>query len=730
MGAPKVTLTGLQKNKLIKLLDNPPLSPNMAATGDINPNLRVFVANFDGTENDRDDVRSLRAKGEHQTLIATFDDEFASADPNVLVSKYYKGVGTSGNVARAKLDATLGFGCVGNAERAYRDLSKAVEAWRLQNPLMQVHVHVTGFSRGAATALHFMNLVDRRGVWPVEQGHFHSRQMTKAMQPGAVKTSAVLLDTVSTGQEEALMLTLPETAVSVLHIVAGAEKRRTFALTSLGGVNDRNLISSDWSLAKGVKPPVEGTAFTPEGTFLYRRLHQIVVDGACHSDVAGSYGEGNIGRVTKFMAMNFQLSLGLPVRSRARPTLSQIQTAFAHDSRNGIFSITKLLDAADAVIGNEQKIRKTRPIKTPAWNGDLIQTTVLSLFKDGDDGTKETIASAKTRISIALEPGQSLPTEDDCKKRYRLSYKPGKDGKYKFTSRSPLFDIQPDSKGQPRILFDGRIIDDLDWEGSVVRKVINQESGYSLGLAIDYKRQMVPMTDYGQKIKFGETQGLTAKLLNNSKDPWPHESYQAIKMLNAYPYRRLDSKYDPSEDLTPAKAAGLMAACMDNAAKTLHAEFPDIGQIKIVHRWFGAAFMKGSPLYSDALDVSAMVTTLTPQGTTHLKPINVRNPAHSPVEIALQWRIENMNDALNEVRNLLREEGFDVGTKCNLVMEMQALSIQEKPAATVNMDKEIARLIEPDETTPVIYQGMATNSYADDSRDREGEIGRFMYPMH
>lgn len=670
MTTPTIALTGAQKNDIHKALDSLALSPNFAATGDINPHLRVFVVSFDGTENNGSNVKD----GAHQTLVATLSQNLVPS--KTLESRYYSGVGVGSNYILSKLDAATGFGCKAKADEAYLDLVHAAEQWRREDPLVQVHVHVIGFSRGAATALHFMNKVDKLGIEPVRPGHYAYRPVPKALSPGAVKTSAVLLDAVATGQNLFLDLSLPATAVSVLHLVAGSEERSLFPLTPLGAPDKLN--SSDWSLVKGVTSPVSTTQFGDDGSFLYRRLHQISLNGARHSDVGDAYGDGYLGRVAQYLALEFQASLGLAVPASIKPHFADIQNSFGHDSR---YLFDKLVDGVSEVLGAEVSREKvTRSIKSskPApWSGDLIQTASLKLVKDG-----LTLETRKIRLPIALAPGQDLPTERDCNRRHRLEYHPASDTRpLRFSSRTGLFKVTQGP--QPRLLFNNAPIDDLQGSDSIFERVLDPSLGFDLHVDISYKKQMVPLTDVGQKIQHGATLSLDRR--EPRPDPWPAAIRESIKVVNGY-----SSRLPKDKNPTQAEALAIMSQCMQAAAATIKEEFPDTEKVRIRHRSFGQPGLKNSPLAADEITISCQGVPGHVGNEPGRKDFGLmftsRTKSTTPTQYALKARMQDMSEALNMVRECFQKEGFEVVDRgADLLLDMNPKSVPAKQLALIDV---------------------------------------------
>lgn len=638
-----VHLTGAQKNELHKIIHQPALSPNFAQTKEKNPHLKVFIVNFDGTENNSSNIK----KGLNQTLAATLaqsiiQDEFTE-------SRYYTGVGTGANYVLAKLDAMVGYGCKEKAEEAYRDLITAAQRWRTQDPLVQVHVHVVGFSRGAAIGLHFMNMVDRQGIEPLKPGHFAHRPVPKAFMPGAVKTSAVLLDTVSTGQDLFLSLSLPPSAISVLHLVAGSEERSFFPVTNLA--NEEKLSNSDWSLAKGVQAPYASTKFGVDGSFLYKRMNQIVIPGARHSDVGDAYGEGQLGKVAAYLASEFQSSLGLPVPQPVKPHFSDIQKAFGHDSR---YINDKLRQSMSGILGlestRENVKREINQAQASAWNGDMIQTASLSLKKDG-----ETIEIQRVRLQIPHLPGDPFPNKSDCNKRHRLEYHPKSETRaLRFSSRTGLFKVEETPEGT-RLLFKGKPIDDIMSENSVFKKVMDGDSGFDLHVDISYKKQMAPLTDAGQKIKPFETMDLD--LRPERKDPWPDGIREKLKFLNAY-----NSRENHEPVLSQIDAVELMSQCMEFASKTIKEEFPDTQTIRMQNRNLNLSELKHTAYFKDQISLSCAGVPGFPQAdSVNSKAMfSSSSKAINPRQFTLKARMQDMESALNLVRAELKKGNFDV----------------------------------------------------------------------
>lgn len=379
MASPSFPLTGAQKNAFHAAVEQPPVVPDFARTGEANPNLRVFVVNFDGTQNDRTCIPD----GERATLVAACDERLQPHEGPVLQSRYYKGVGTGGSRVRRLVESAFGEGCIRNAEAAYNDLARQVSQWRQVEPESQVHVHVVGFSRGAATALDFLNLVHERGalsdLYAIEGD-------PDDLGPGKVYTSAVLYDTVSTGQGGTLKLTVPRTCVAALHLVAGGEERTLFPLREISEAADCEL-----SIGKNVRLPG-----APEiaRSLHYRRLHEITLPGARHSDVGGSYGDGGIREVSQYLAESFQASLGLPIVPK-KPSFRNIQECHFHDSR--------FIQLYNDPAARQNALRETEAVQHTTWDGAYIACTRI---EGVGDAPAESVSKGKLALKGQVHPFQ------------------------------------------------------------------------------------------------------------------------------------------------------------------------------------------------------------------------------------------------------------------------------------------------------------------------------------
>lgn len=220
-------------------------------------NRHVFFAIFDGTWNDRD-------KSGEKTIPAKLSEqleELAKGDSKYTV-KYYPGVGTRTSFIKRIFEGIFGRGTKKNAEGAYEDLQELIDD---KNGILP-HVYAIGFSRGAASARHFLNTVDES---------YSVIQVPKGRLLADARLYALLFDTVATGQHTDLQLQIPENMTSVLHLVAESEQRELFPVVR-------------------INKPLTNDLFE-------NRFVEIDLPGT-HSDIGGGYGD-------KLEGLTYYLSL-------------------------------------------------------------------------------------------------------------------------------------------------------------------------------------------------------------------------------------------------------------------------------------------------------------------------------------------------------------------------------------------------------------------------------------
>ncbi|WP_318486106.1 DUF2235 domain-containing protein [Photobacterium leiognathi] len=213
----------------------------------------VYFFAFDGTNNDRDHFDQDK---EQRTAVGYLSSVLEGNGYNV---RYVQGPGVDDFS-----DSIFCHTCQTKAEGALEKLKADLEG--TPSNITDVKIVVLGFSRGAAIARHFTNLVSH--TWP-------SNSQTR------VSTYSVLFDTVATSVTDKLLLGIAPTSEYLIHFVARDERRKTFPV-----VIDEDLAYKQKTLSRA--PNIQTTP----------RFSQVELPGV-HSDIGTSYksGIGNYYRV-------------------------------------------------------------------------------------------------------------------------------------------------------------------------------------------------------------------------------------------------------------------------------------------------------------------------------------------------------------------------------------------------------------------------------------------------
>ena len=174
-----------------------------SATSQVNPNQFIYFAAFDGTNNDKNKLSTSGTT--QQTNVGQLFDQIKNAnisDPNVSTG-YYPGVGTGGENGGFDARSTNPTPYVRQAaERAYLDFSRDALAWLAADNTRvprDITTAMTGFSRGAGTAIAFAQILNERGLTKTDG--------SVVLAPGQVPVvSTILFDPVLTGIEGNLSL--------------------------------------------------------------------------------------------------------------------------------------------------------------------------------------------------------------------------------------------------------------------------------------------------------------------------------------------------------------------------------------------------------------------------------------------------------------------------------------------------------------------------------------------
>ena len=273
--------------------------------------VRIYKVAFDGTLNDHSRVPS----GERETLVARIAT-LVQAD------NYYPGAGMQGSSIDYS-DAATGRSGIAIATDAEKKFYTQAKIWLKQNPDTDIRVFVAGFSRGAATARHFINLVSNE--WPQ---YFNS-------DINNPRFYALLYDTVATGQQDRLTLNIPESVDYLVHFVATDEARNWLFVPTID--EDKTQLPS-------------GTQFAP-----INRINTIYLPGS-HSDIGGSYAKG-VGDLYITLTEQFLYMMGL-TQTNCWESHDDPLLAGKHDSRGGLDILFGSQNPNTVMVVNRQSIIK------------------------------------------------------------------------------------------------------------------------------------------------------------------------------------------------------------------------------------------------------------------------------------------------------------------------------------------------------------------------------------
>ncbi|MBA0167111.1 DUF2235 domain-containing protein [Pectobacterium sp. CFBP8739] len=305
--------------------------------------VKIYKVAFDGTFNDRARI----PLDERETMVARIARQ-------VNADRYYRGVGMQGSGIDYP-DGISGSSSFDVAEQAKREFFVQASKWLLDNPNTDIRVFVTGFSRGAATARHFMNLVTQQ--WPMRFG------MVEGLAASAgARFYALLYDTVATGQSYSLMLNIPSSVDYLVHFYATNETRnQTFAPII---DSDPTPLPSLWRFQ-----PIPG------------RINLIRLPGA-HSDIGASYPKG-ISDIYIQLTEQFLYAMGLSANncweSDDDPLL-----AGKHDSRGLLDKLFGSLDPTQVNNASRNDITKPASPLTPE-EGAMIADRLRAMYAANAD---------------------------------------------------------------------------------------------------------------------------------------------------------------------------------------------------------------------------------------------------------------------------------------------------------------------------------------------------------
>lgn len=197
--------------------------------GSISADDFLFVACFDGTNNDRTDLDEAGDKID--TNVSGLYEMCARIDGNV-VAMYYAGPGTDKAIL---FSDALPYAVTAEinkcADTAYTQFAEAACAWLLEHPdksaEQAILVATTGFSRGCATAVRFCQLLNERGL--------KAGDGSVLAAPGTITVeAAVMLDPVTTGYSGNLSVPSNVNLQNFISFQARDELRYAFKAATFG----------------------------------------------------------------------------------------------------------------------------------------------------------------------------------------------------------------------------------------------------------------------------------------------------------------------------------------------------------------------------------------------------------------------------------------------------------------------------------------------------------------
>lgn len=253
------------------------------------PHARLYVAAFDGTENDRDAPST-----EPWTNVALIEKQIrthGAAHPNIR-SDYVAGPGTESALIARVFDQMSGGTYSARLEEMYLKFSRQAADWLRDDPDARISVADIGFSRGAEEAAGFARMVHERGIRDPAGVQFHRdgnglidrityrADLPPLRPPGTVAQAELLFDPVGTGEPWKHDRRPPPSVLTGLQIYAEDERR--------------DLFKSSHILAPGLSEDA--------------RFLGVVVGGA-HGNIGGGNLEDGLSRRSLNLGVDFLNSL-------------------------------------------------------------------------------------------------------------------------------------------------------------------------------------------------------------------------------------------------------------------------------------------------------------------------------------------------------------------------------------------------------------------------------------
>ncbi|WP_018984309.1 phospholipase effector Tle1 domain-containing protein [Salinimonas chungwhensis] len=329
----------------------------------LNPNkknIKYYVAAFDGTENDKDNLDENSRETVVSYLYSILDKKKS------IKSEYYPGPGTQKNYITRTLDSVRCHSCIKIANKALEDFETFIKKEERKNDNLEIKVITIGFSRGAAIARHFMNQLSKQ---------YKTSLLDDRQEPNStlIRTIGLLFDTVATSVEDELELGISTSTDFLLHFIANNESRRLFPVIydvdiDFPGVPGRMHILQP---RKCKLPTISNS----------NRLAQLSLPGS-HSDIGASYKSG-IGTYYRIYGEIALLEMGLISKTHFEID-DYLFTSGKHDSR-GLYDFI-----LESIFGkNSRGIKKVRSVKLSQDEYKLAKRRLSNQFNSNFGYTSE-----------------------------------------------------------------------------------------------------------------------------------------------------------------------------------------------------------------------------------------------------------------------------------------------------------------------------------------------------
>ncbi|NID05143.1 DUF2235 domain-containing protein [Luteibacter jiangsuensis] len=207
------------------------------------PHEYLFIALFDGTGQSAYNDRLLTNIGELKKQA----DELADEHSNRVRVGYAEGIGTQKNPFARAIDGAIPYTWDDKIRKVYRDLSRAAEQWKHEDPEAQIRVVGVGYSRGAVLVPGLARLVDQFGIAHPEglkfgrdaHGNLTVKSPSTLVPPGEVAQAVGLFDPVGTNLPKNYDARLPKSVLSGFSQIARDEQRELFP--------HQTILDPDWS---------------------------------------------------------------------------------------------------------------------------------------------------------------------------------------------------------------------------------------------------------------------------------------------------------------------------------------------------------------------------------------------------------------------------------------------------------------------------------------------------